>query len=651
MLEWLWLIPMFPLLGFLILANVDELARVKVNLIGVGSVGLSLLTVGGVGVGLFQNGNDELMFRQTLWPWIEVSGFSSQIGFYLDGLSFVMIGVITGVGFLIHVYSMGYMDDDGHYQRFFAYMNLFLAAMLILVLADNLLLLFLGWEGVGLCSYLLIGFWYQDPANGQAASKAFIMNRIGDAALLTGLCVFVIQFGTLDIQTLMHEVPQHWAMNSPLAILIAALLLGGAIGKSAQLPLQTWLPDAMAGPTPVSALLHAATMVTAGVYLLARTQVVFHQAPTIQFIVAVIGSLTLLLSAASALVQNNIKRVLAFSTMSQIGYMFLALGVGAASAAIFHFMTHAFFKALLFLAAGAVVTNLHHEQNIFKMGGLRRQLPLAYWTTVIGMASLAGLPFVTAGFFSKEWILWEVWSSSESGMWFWAVGVLGVFLTALYGFRLVFLVFWGEQHTHPTVRGRWSMTIPLMILAILSISGGWIESSIFGKYSFAEIMDAALPLQSGTSVASDHELVIKSVTTMVAIGGIVVAYFLFFRHPHMTTAISESPPMPHVRQFFLTGWMLNRLYQHLFVAPFLRTAQAGKSDIFNKAYDRLFVSPFLHIARWNKDDLFEQMYESLRWFIHRSHTMLRQTQTGHVRWYASIIAAGSITLIALMVYA
>jgi len=651
MLEWLWLIPTFPLLGFLILANVHGLSRFGMNLIGVGSVGLSMLTVGMVGVGLFQSGNDDLVFRQTLWTWFVVSDFSPQIGLYLDGLSFVMIGVVISVGFLIHVYSMGYMTDDGHYQRFFAYMNLFIAAMLILVLADNLLLLFLGWEGVGLCSYLLIGFWYQDPANGQAASKAFIINRIGDAALLTGLCLFVMYFGTLDIQTLMKQVPQHWAVNSPLAILIAALLLGGAIGKSAQLPLHTWLPDAMAGPTPVSALLHAATMVTAGVYLLARTQVVFHQAPTIQFIVAVIGSLTLLLAAASALVQSNIKRVLAFSTMSQIGYMFLALGMGAASAAIFHFMTHAFFKALLFLAAGAVITNLHHEQNIFKMGGLRRQLPLAYWTTVIGMASLAGLPFVTAGFFSKEWILWEVWSSSESGIWFWAVGVIGVFLTALYGFRLVFLVFWGEKHTHPTVIGGWSMKIPLMILAMLSISGGWIESSMFGKYSFAEIMNTTFPPQSGTSVSSDHEFIIKSVTTIVALVGIVVAYFLFFRHPHVSTAIRESPPMPHLRHFFLRGWMFNRLYQFLFVKPFLQTAQAGKSDIFNKAYDRLFVSPFLHIARWNKDDLFEQIYESLRWVIHRCHTMLRHTQTGHVRWYASIVAAGSITLIALMVYA
>ena len=290
-------------------------------------------------------------------------------------------------------------------------MNLFVGSMLVLVLADNLLLLYLGWEGVGLCSYLLIGFWYKDASNGLAARKAFIVTRVGDTAMLIGLFILFHTLGTLQIQDLMHRASAHWAVGSPYAIAAAALLLGGAVGKSAQLPLQTWLPDAMAGPTPTSALIHAATMVTAGVYLIARTHVLYTLAPQVQFAVAVVGAATLLLAGFSALTQPDIKRVLAYSTISQIGYMFLALGVGAWAAALFHLMVHAFFKALLFLAAGIVIDALHHEHNIFRMGGLRKELPIAFWTFLIGGCSLAGLPLVTAGFVSKDLILWSAWTS------------------------------------------------------------------------------------------------------------------------------------------------------------------------------------------------------------------------------------------------
>src|SRR5512146_15998 len=322
-------------------------------------------------------------------------------------------------------------------------MNLFVASMVTLVLADNLLLLYLGWEGVGLCSYLLIGFWYTDPVNGRAARKAFIVTRVGDTSMVIGLFLIFDRLGTFNIQELMHRATLQWPVGAAAAVAAAALLLGGAVGKSPQLPLQTWLPDAMAGPTPTSALIHAATMVTAGVYLIARTHVLFSLAPPVMLAVAVIGAATLMLAGCSALTQRDIKRVLAYSTISQIGYMFLALGVGAWSAAIFHFMTHAFFKALLFLAAGAVIQALHHEHDMFKMGGLRKQIPLTFWAFLISGCALAGLPIITAGFYSKGMILWSAWSSPQGGAALWLAGVVGVLLTALYIFRVIFSAFFG----------------------------------------------------------------------------------------------------------------------------------------------------------------------------------------------------------------
>ena len=330
---------------------------------------------------------------QVLWKWIDVAGLNPSFAFHLDALSLVFIFVITFVGFLIHLYSIEFMADDEGFSRFFAYLNLFVCSMLILVLADNLVLMYLGWEGVGLCSYLLIGFWYEEKKNGDAARKAFIVTRVGDTAMAIGLFMLFDAFGTLTIQDILTQAPQVWTAGSQTATIIAFLLLGGAVGKSAQLPLQTWLPDAMAGPSPVSALIHAATMVTAGVYLIARTHVIFELAPVAQLTVGIVGALTLLLAGFSALTQFDLKRVLAYSTISQIGYMFLALGVGAWSAAIFHFMIHAFFKALLFFGAGAVILMLHHEHDMFKMGGLKEQSPFNLldffdWLGLIGCAAL-----------------------------------------------------------------------------------------------------------------------------------------------------------------------------------------------------------------------------------------------------------------------
>src|ERR1043166_4518444 len=364
MLQLLWLIPAIPFASTLVLALFGRrMSRRMVAAAGVGSIGLSAMISVAIVPAFLAAGTP---FTQVLWTWIDVAGFRPEIAFYVDALSLVMVVVVTFVSFLIHLYSAEFMQEDEGYSRFFSYMNLFVGSMVILVLADNLLLLYLGWEGVGLCSYLLIGFWYRDPANGLAARKAFIVTRAGDTALIIGLFILFHSLGTLQIQDLMRLASAQWPIGSSIATTVAALLIGGAVGKSAQLPLQTWLPDAMAGPTPTSALIHAATMVTAGVYLIARTHVLFELAPPVQFAVATIGAATLLMAGFSALTQNDIKRVLAYSTVSQIGYLFLALGVGSWAAAMFHFMTHAFFKALLFLAAGIVIEALHHEHNVFR---------------------------------------------------------------------------------------------------------------------------------------------------------------------------------------------------------------------------------------------------------------------------------------------
>ena len=400
----LWLIPLLPLLGFLVLfVTGGRLGNRTVALIGAGSVGLAAAIAGIVGMDFIDSGGEP--YAQRLWTWIDAGGFTPAFRLYLDGLSLVMVGVITGVGFLIHLYATGYMAEEDGYSRFFAYMNLFVFAMLMLVLGDNLLVLFLGWEGVGLCSYLLIGCFHTEPENGYAARKAFVVTRVGDTLMAIGLFLLFKEFGTLEIQATLNMAQYNWADGSTLCTAIALLLLGGAVGKSAQVPLQTWLPDAMAGPTPVSALIHAATMVTAGVYLIARMHDLYLLSPQAQLAVAIVGLVTLFIASCAALTQRDIKRILAYSTMSQIGYMFLALGVGAWSAAIFHLMTHAFFKALLFLSAGSVILALRHEQDIFKMGGLWKRLPLPFWCMVLGSAALAALPLTLYGQAGAEVVL------------------------------------------------------------------------------------------------------------------------------------------------------------------------------------------------------------------------------------------------------
>ncbi|MGL5400521.1 MAG: NADH-quinone oxidoreductase subunit L, partial [Plesiomonas shigelloides] len=462
----LFLTILLPLLGYLLLAfSAGRWSENTSALIGVGSVGLSALLTAYIGYD-FLVLHPQNTYTQPLWTWMAVGDLQVNLSLYLDGLSLTMLSVVTGVGFFIHLFASWYMRGEEGYSRFFAYTNLFIASMLFLVLGNDLLFVYLGWEGVGLCSYLLIGFYYQQSKNGAAAMKAFIVTRVGDVFLAIGLFILYQQLGTLNIQTILTLAPEKMAAGSWPVTLAALMLLGGAVGKSAQLPLQTWLADAMAGPTPVSALIHAATMVTAGVYLIARTHVIFTLAPDVLYLVGFIGAVTLLLSGFAALVQTDIKRILAYSTMSQIGYMFLALGVSAWDAAIFHLMTHAFFKALLFLSAGAVIVACHHEQNIFRMGGLRKSLPLVYVCFLIGGGALAALPFITAGFYSKDEILWQALASGHPELL--AAGLVGAVLTSIYTFRLIFVVFHGPVQTQAHAGHGLAYSVPLVVLALLS---------------------------------------------------------------------------------------------------------------------------------------------------------------------------------------
>jgi len=648
MADLLWLIPGLPFAGFLVLAFAgSRLSRVTVARVGCGAVGLSALIAIIAAIAYVAAGTRG-PWVQTLWTWWQVGALAPSVTLYFDPLAIIFTLVVTVVGFLIHLYSIGYMHDDEAFSRFFAYMNLFVGAMLMLVLGDNLLLLYLGWEGVGLCSYLLIGFWYKDPANGHAARKAFVVTRVGDTAMAIGLFLLFWHLGTIQIQPLMASAASHWPVGSALATTAALLLLGGAVGKSAQLPLQTWLPDAMAGPTPVSALIHAATMVTAGVYLIARTHALFALAPAAMLAVGIVGALTLLIAGCSALVQSDIKRVLAYSTISQIGYMFVALGVGAWSAAVFHFMTHAFFKALLFLAAGAVIIALHHEQNIFKMGGLKRSLPVVFWTFLIGSSSLAALPLVTSGFYSKDLILWEAWAGPHANRWLYAAGLIGAAFTAVYTFRLVFLVFYGEERTRVHHRPGAAMLVPLVVLAVLATLGGFMEmpATLGGVTIFSDFLGGTFGAAAGAGHgagthgaahgavggvgggAHDHreEALLQLVAAVVSLAGLALAWLLYRRRPDIPRAWAAAAWGARVRRFWFSGWGCDALY------------------------DILVVRPYEWIARVNQADGCDAIYSGLANAVAGLHRAVARTQDGRLRAYAVGIAAGAIIALAIMVF-
>jgi len=617
------LIPAIPLLGFLVLAIFGpKLSRRAVGSIGAGSVGIVALLTIISGIEFYKSLSAVKSYSVVVWEWISAGNLKADISFSLDALSLVFCFVITFVGFLIHVYSIEFMAKDEGFSRFFAYMNLFVGSMLILVLADNILLMYLGWEGVGLCSYLLIGFWYKVPENGYAARKAFIITRIGDTAMIIGIFILFLSFGTFNIEGIMQQASDKWVPGSSIAVLTAALLLGGALGKSAQLPLQTWLPDAMAGPSPVSALIHAATMVTAGVYLIARTHVLFKLAPVVQAAIAIIGALTLLIAGFSALAQHDLKRILAYSTISQIGYMFLALGVGAWSAAVFHFMIHAFFKALLFLAGGVVILVLNEEHDIFRMGGLRKKMPVVFWTFLIGSASLSALPLVTAGFYSKDEILWSSISAEKGSTLLWMAGIIGAFLTALYSFRMIFIAFFGEAKTQPSFLPGKRMTIPLIILAALSVFGGFIElPESFGNFHlFSNLVDNTLP-ETITRETGYSEILFQSLSALIALTGIYLAYVIYLKKP----AISESFHHSRLNKFFEKGWGFDRLY------------------------DFLFVKPAVWLSEIDKDDIFDLWNIGISRLAILSNRLLSFTQNGKLRWYLMSFTIGIALILTYMI--
>ena len=617
------LIPALPLLSFLILVLFGgKLSRKVTGWIGAGSIGMASLLTMVVGINFINALPGLKSYTVIVWQWMHAGNLNADISFSLDSLSLIFCFVITFVGFLIQIYSIGFMAEDEGYRRFFAYMNLFVSSMLILVLADNILLMYLGWEGVGLCSYLLIGFWYKEPENGTAARKAFIITRIGDTAMIIGIIILFVNFDTFNIQDLMHQASAKWATGSTIAVVTAFLLLSGALGKSAQLPLQTWLPDAMAGPSPVSALIHAATMVTAGVYLIARTNILFSLAPIVQAVIATIGALTLLVAGFSALGQHDLKRILAYSTISQIGYMFLALGVGAYSAAIFHFMIHAFFKALLFLAAGVVILVLNEEHDIFKMGGLRKKMPVVFWTFLTGSASLSALPLVTAGFYSKDAILWFAYSSDSGGIVLWLAGIVGAFLTALYSFRMIFITFFGEAKTEPVLKEGKLMTIPLIILAVLSVVGGFIElpASMGTVHIFSGLVNNTLP---GVVIKNveNVEWLFQLISALIAMSGIYFAYRFYFKKPKYMETFRHS--------------RLNHLFETGFG--------------FDKIYDTIIVNPIVWLAEIDKKDIFDLFNISIANLALLGNRVLSLTENGKLRWYILSFAIGIALILTYMI--
>lgn len=612
----LFLTFVFPLIGFLLLSfSRGRFSENLSALIGVGSVGLSAATAAYVIWQFNVAPSEGGAYSQLLWQWMSVDGFAPNFTLYLDGLSVTMLGVVTGVGFLIHLFASWYMRGEAGYSRFFSYTNLFIASMLFLILGDNLLFIYFGWEGVGLCSYLLIGFYYSNRNNGNAALKAFIVTRIGDVFMAIGLFILFAQLGTLNVQELLVLAPQKFQAGDTWMVLATLMLLGGAVGKSAQLPLQTWLADAMAGPTPVSALIHAATMVTAGVYLIARTNGLFLLAPDILHLVGVVGGLTLVLAGFAALVQTDIKRILAYSTMSQIGYMFLALGVGAWDAAIFHLMTHAFFKALLFLASGAVIVACHHEQNIFKMGGLWKKLPLAYASFVVGGAALAALPIVTVGFYSKDKILWEAFASGNTGLLY--AGLVGAFMTSLYTFRLIFIAFHGEAKTEAHAGHGISHWLPLGVLIVLStFVGAWITPPLAG----------VLPESAGHAGGeAKHALEITS--GAIAIAGILLAALLFLGKRRFVSAVANSGIGRVLSAWWFAAWG------------------------FDWIYDKLFVKPYLLISHILRKDPVDRTIGLIPRMARGGHVAMSKTETGQLRWYTASIAVGAVLVLGAVVVA
>ena len=664
-LDHIWLIPLLPALGaaFQLFFGRKVSNRV-VSLVSVGLPGLSFAWALGCFYELL--GQPQHTFTKTLYSWLPAGAFhlsngqmaphpfNANVGFLLDPLSAVMLLVVTGVGFVIHVYSIGYMGHEGGYYRFFGYMNLFMFSMLVLVLADNYLMMFIGWEGVGLCSYLLIGFYFHRQSASDAGKKAFVVNRIGDAGFLLGVMLMTVTFGTLNFQAITEAARNNrFPVFDPVITAICILLFIGATGKSAQIPLYVWLPDAMEGPTPVSALIHAATMVTAGVYMVARPNALFVLAPEAMVLVAGIGAATAIWAATIALVQNDIKRVLAYSTISQLGYMFLACGVGAFAAGIFHLMTHAFFKALLFLGAGSVIHALSGEQDMRKMGGLRKKIPVTFMTLTAATLAISGIPGF-AGFFSKDEILWQAFPGPYGYGILWVIGWVTAGLTAFYMFRLLFMTFGGpsrisheaEHHLHESP---WTMLGPLVALAVLSVVGGYINwpGENFGK--FLEPVFANHIAAPARAYGHDAEYVLMALSVAIALAGIGVAYLMYVRRP-LTEELAQAP-LGTAGTVLLNKYYVDELYDALFVN---RTKDLGNAAA---AFDEVVVDGGVNGVGWTTRltadvsrlwDLYviDGFVNVVAFLTKLMSYPVRVIQTGLVQTYAWLIVLGVLVFMA-----
>jgi NADH-quinone oxidoreductase subunit L len=614
---YLWLIPLLPFAGFLI--NGIFGARLPKALVTAVALLAPLVCFGVVANAALAVRNGAMLphAEGISYHWIDAGMLHVDFGVVLDQLSLVMLLIITGVGFLIHIYSVGYMHDDAGYWRYFSYLNLFLFFMTTLVLAGNALLMFVGWEGVGLASYLLIGFWYKKTSAADAGKKAFIVNRVGDFGFLIGMFLLLAKFGSLSFGEIATKLAANPGWTGGILTTICICLLIGATGKSAQLPLYVWLPDAMEGPTPVSALIHAATMVTAGVYMIARTHLLFDRSPLALFVVAIVGAATALFAATIGLVQTDIKRVLAYSTISQLGYMFLACGVAAYSAGIFHLMTHAFFKALLFLAAGSVIHGVGGEQDMRRMGGLRKAMPVTFWTMTIAVLAIAGV-FPFAGFFSKDAILMAAFMQGTAGKVFWATGLFTALLTSFYMFRLWYLTFMGkprDPHVHPH-ESPWSMLGPLAILALLSLGGGWMGAGRFGVF-----LSPVLEKQTMEAGENHLELILSIVAVAAAVIGWFVAHMLYHRNEGEEPLASAPGYVVLERKYWV-----------------------------DELYGAVIVKPIVAISRFVLEWVVEYaILGGIAWLLAGSSlfggAILQKWQSGNLRSYAAWLAAGAAVLL------
>jgi len=630
MLQFAALIPLFPLIGFIILGLLNK--RLSKSVAGIiGSTTILASFVIAISIFFSISGKSVVV---PVFDWFSAGNFSVSFSFLLDPLSAIFLMIITGVGFLIHVYSTGYMHDDENNNIFFAYLNLFVFFMLLLVMGSSYLLMFVGWEGVGLCSYLLIGFWFKNKAYNDAAKKAFVMNRIGDLGFLLGMILIFVTFGTTDYLKVFSQaqqgfVPEQSLTSHSIITIITLLLFVGAMGKSAQIPLYTWLPDAMAGPTPVSALIHAATMVTAGIYMVARSGVLYALAPISMFTVATIGVVTAVFAATIALTQNDIKKVLAYSTVSQLGYMFLGLGVGAFSASVFHVMTHAFFKALLFLGAGSVIHGLSGEQDIRNMGGLRKKMPITFITFAIGTLAIAGIP-PFAGFFSKDEILAHAYQANR---YFWMLGLIGSMMTAFYMFRLLFLVFMGEYrgsdkiHAHESPS---SMTLPLIVLAVLSTIGGWvgIPESLGGKSMIADFLKpvfegAESKIIAEVSSGSMSELMLMGITVVLVIVSILYARSKYLKHKDLPVA--DGVKIPSIQKIIYHKYYVDEFYAAVITRPLDKISVMFENIVEIKIIDGI-VSALGRFTQWVSGKL-------------------RLLQTGNVDFYLFAMVIGIVVIL------